>query len=112
MDRYIAVALLDQLHAAQNEFCGGGDYSRSPCSLATIRKAGEVDSARLAGSVAERDGGQEVRDRVVALVFERQRRHGEPGIVGEQGDNGLDVGAFEGVGQPCRDLPLARAGCS
>ena len=25
MDRDIAVALLDQLHAAQNEFYGGGD---------------------------------------------------------------------------------------
>jgi hypothetical protein len=24
MDRDIAVVLLDQLHAAQNEFCGGG----------------------------------------------------------------------------------------
>ena len=62
----------------------------------------------LPGSVAERDGVQEMPDRVGALVLERQRRHREPGIVGEQGDDRRDVAALERVGERDGDLLLAR----
>jgi hypothetical protein len=38
-------------------------------------------------------------DRPVALVLERLRRHREQGVVGEQGDEVVDVAALDGVGE-------------
>jgi hypothetical protein len=51
------------------------------------------DEPGLPGSGAERDGVQEVCHRVAAAVLEWQWRHGEPGVVGKQGDDGLNVAA-------------------
>jgi hypothetical protein len=55
------------------------------------------------GPVPERNLAQEVPDRVTSLVLKRERRHGEPGVLGEQGDDRLDVAAFERVGELARD---------
>ena len=38
---------------------------------------------------------EEGADRVLSLVLERQRRHGEPGVVGEQSDHLVDVAALD-----------------
>jgi hypothetical protein len=36
----------------------------------------------------------------VAAVLVRRRRHGQPGVVGEQRDHAVDVGGDVGVGEP------------
>lgn len=51
---------------------------------------------------------QEGADRVVALVFVGLGRHGQPGVVGQQGDDGVDVARLEGVREAADDVPLAR----
>ena len=57
--------------------------------------------------VPERDLGQEAGDRVVALVLQRRRRHGQPGVVGEQGDDAVHVAGLVGAGEPLDELLLA-----
>jgi hypothetical protein len=42
---------------------------------------------------------EEGADRAVALVLERQGRHREPGVLGEQGDHLVEVAALDGVGE-------------
>src|SRR5205814_1252877 len=56
--------------------------------------------------VAERDLGQEAGDRAVALVLQRRRRHGQPGVVGEQGDDAVHVAGLVGAGEPLDELLL------
>jgi alpha-1,2-mannosyltransferase len=56
------------------------------------------------------DQGEEVLDRVAPLVHERQRRHRERDVLGQQGDDGLDVAALVSLGEPGDDLPLTRRG--
>ena len=60
----------------------------------------------VGSAVAERDLGQEAGDRAVPLVLQRRRRHGQPGIVGEQGDDAVHVAAFVGAGEPLDELFL------
>src|SRR6185312_11101228 len=60
----------------------------------------------VGSAVAERDLGQEAGDRAVPLVLQRRRRHGQPGIVGEQGDDAVHVAALVGPGEPLDELLL------
>jgi cytochrome bd ubiquinol oxidase subunit II len=60
-------------------------------------------------AVAERDLGQEAGDRAVPLVLQRRRRHGQPGVVGEQGDDAVHVAGLVGAGEPL-DEPLLPGG--
>jgi cytochrome bd ubiquinol oxidase subunit II len=60
----------------------------------------------VGSAVAERDLGQEAGDRAVPLVLQRRRRHGQPGVVGEQGDDGVHVAALVGAGEPLDELLL------
>jgi hypothetical protein len=43
----------------------------------------------------------------VALVLVGLGRHSHPGVVGEQGDDGVDVAAFVGGGEAADELALA-----
>jgi cytochrome d ubiquinol oxidase subunit II len=56
--------------------------------------------------VPERDLGQEAGDRVVALVLQRRRRHGQPGVVAEQGGDAVHVAGLVGAGEPLDELLL------
>ena len=59
----------------------------------------------------ERGGREELRGQLASLVLERERRHGQPGVVGEQGDDAIHVGGLEGPGEPIHQLLLGgRAG--
>ena len=59
-------------------------------------------------AAAARAVAQERGDRLVALVLERLGRHREPGVVGEQRDDAVDVAALHGVGEAPDQLALAR----
>ena len=50
---------------------------------------------------------EEGGDRVVALVLERLGRHRQHGIVGQQGDDVVDVTALDRVGEARHELALA-----
>jgi hypothetical protein len=50
---------------------------------------------------------QEGSDRLPALVLESQRRHREPGAVGEEGDDGVRVAALDRRGEAADQLTLA-----
>jgi hypothetical protein len=49
---------------------------------------------------------QEGADRDPALVLVRLGRHRQPGVVGEQGDDGVDVADLERVREAADDVPL------
>lgn len=55
---------------------------------------------------AGRDSREEPGDRRRTAVLERLRRHRQRSIVGKEGDDGVDVAALEGVGEPCDELTL------
>ena len=48
------------------------------------------------------------RRRLAAPVFQRHRRHGQPDVVGEQGDELVHVAGFEGLGELGDDRLLGR----
>ena len=48
---------------------------------------------------AERDRCQEAGHGRATLVLQRQRRHPQPRVVGEQGDDRVDVAALERLGE-------------
>src|SRR5271166_211884 len=52
------------------------------------------------------DVAQEAGDGLRALVLERDRRHREPGVVGQQRDHAVDVVGGERGGEPRRDVPF------
>jgi hypothetical protein len=52
--------------------------------------------------VAEEGG-----DRLVAVVLERQGRHREQGIVGEQRDHPVDIAALDRAGEASGEFALA-----
>ena len=60
----------------------------------------------VGSAIAERDLGQEAGDRAVPLVLQRRRRHGQPGVVGKQGDDAVHVAALVGAGEPLDELLL------
>ncbi len=81
------------------------------CGFAQVSAEGELavgpgGDEPVGAPVPERDLGQEPGDRVVALVLQRRRRHGQPGVVGEQGDNAVHVAALVGAGEPLDELLL------
>jgi cytochrome bd ubiquinol oxidase subunit II len=81
------------------------------CRFAQVGGKGELavgpgGDEPVGSAVAERDLGQEPGDRAVPLVFQRRRRHGQPGIVGEQGDDAVHVAALVGAGEPLDELLL------
>jgi hypothetical protein len=53
--------------------------------------------------VAEEGG-----DRVVPLILERLGRHGHPGVVGEQGEEVVEIAGLEGVGEARHHLTFVR----
>ena len=58
---------------------------------------------------AHRDPGPEERgDRLGALILMRCGRHREPRTLAQQGDEALDVVAGQRVGEPSRDVAVAR----
>ena len=60
----------------------------------------------VGAAVAECDLGQEAGDRAVPLVLQRRRRHGQPGVVGEQGDDAVHVAGLVGAGEPLDEVFL------
>ena len=56
----------------------------------------------------EPDGrrGQEPVRQVAALVFQRNGRHGQPDVLGQEADDAVDVLGLEGPGEPLDQLPL------
>src|SRR5215217_1020015 len=88
---------------------GAGDRRRRVREVAAERRlpvgSGGHDTQRRApplGSVTQEDG-----DRLVSLVLERLGRHREQGVVGEQGDDLVDVAAVDGVREPPDQSALA-----
>jgi MFS family permease len=64
-----------------------------------------------AGAAAEGDHRQQVRRGVGSPVADGQRRHRQPGIVGQHGDQRADVAALERVGEAREQVTLGgRAG--
>ena len=55
----------------------------------------------------ERAVVQERADHVAALVLVRLRRHRQPGLVGQQGDDRVGIACLDGVGKAADDLALA-----
>jgi hypothetical protein len=58
----------------------------------------------------ERSRGPEPGGQLVALVPQRERRHDQPGVLGEQGDKLIHVTCFVGPGEPSHQRPLAVTG--
>jgi len=58
--------------------------------------------------VAEDARVAEEGDRLCALVLERVRRHCHPGLIGEQGDEGLRVSAFDRFREAADELAFLR----
>jgi cytochrome d ubiquinol oxidase subunit II len=82
-----------------------------PGRLAQVGGDGELSVGAggdepVGSAVAERDLGQETGDRAVPLVLQRRRRHGQPGVVGEQGDDAVHVAGLVGAGEPLDKLFL------
>jgi hypothetical protein len=65
---------------------------------------GGDDAVRAAGS--ESDGLEESGGEITALVLERQRRHRQPDVLGQEGDNGAQVAVLVGPGELVDKLPL------
>jgi hypothetical protein len=69
--------------------------------------------ARVATSLGplEPDGrrGQEPVSQVAALPFERNGRHGQPDVLGQEADDAVDVLGLEGPGESLDQLPLGGA---
>ena len=76
----------------------------------TRRRAGRSPGSGSAGTAS--DPARYVMSRrkpamaVVALVLQRDRRHREPGVVGEQRDHAVDVIGGERGGEPRREFPF------
>jgi hypothetical protein len=63
----------------------------------------EVHAALAAVAEARfREGG----DGAGAVMLARRRRHGQPGVVGEQRDHAVDVGGDIGVGEAPGQSPF------
>jgi EmrB/QacA subfamily drug resistance transporter len=69
------------------------------------------DEPEPAGAAAEGDHRQQVRRGVASPVAEGQRRHRQPGVVGQHGNQRADVAVLERVGEPREQVTLGgRAG--
>ena len=66
-----------------------------------------VGTTRSGAAAQLRAVAEEGGDRLAALVLERQGRHREPGVVGEQRDHAVDVAALDRVGEAPDELALA-----
>src|SRR5262245_15503434 len=53
------------------------------------------------------DGPKELPSLRSALKLQGQRRHGEPHVLGEDGDNTVEVTGFEGTHEPLHDLAFS-----
>jgi len=60
------------------------------------------------GSAAEHEHGQQARGVLRPPEADRPRRHRQPRVVGQQGDQDVDVAALERVGEPREQLALDR----
>jgi hypothetical protein len=84
--------------------------------VAGLRVAGVEAEGRLAvgpdwyqaGGPAGPECGrrEEPACQLASLVFQRQRRHGQPDILGEQRKDAVHVGRLKCPGQPVNQLPL------
>ena len=54
------------------------------------------------------DQREEPRGQLAALVLQRNRRHGQPGVLGQQGDDAVHVRRLEGPGQLGNESLLGR----
>jgi hypothetical protein len=69
--------------------------------------AGRPQPHPAVAAVPER-GAQEPGDRVDAVVLVRCRRHGQPGVVGEQREQAGEVGGDVRVGEASREVLFGR----
>ena len=51
-------------------------------------------------------GAQKGRHRLWAVVLVRRWRHGQPRVVGEQGNDAVDIACGEGGGEPAGEIAL------
>ena len=66
------------------------------------------DEGDLVQAAAGWDGGQELRDRFPAPVGQGEGRHGQQGVLAEQGDQGRDVAGVPGRQVAVENGPLYR----
>src|SRR5215471_10970582 len=67
---------------------------------------GTSGNEAVAAALSEGDGGEEPAGQVSSLVFQWDRRHPHPRVVGHQGNDGVDVAAFEGSNQSVQEILL------
>jgi hypothetical protein len=62
----------------------------------------------VGATVPEGDDLVEVGGRLASLVLERNRRHGHPDVIGEEGDEAVDVAGPVGPGEPGNEVLFGR----
>jgi len=105
----VIAAIASPLERQHDHSVGAGDRCLRVREVAAERGLGvSAGWHHTQGRAAQlRAVAKEGGDRLVALVLERLGRHRDRGIVGEQGEDVVDVAALDGVGKAPHQVALA-----